>query len=179
MTGTVSDKVPEFRLSGAQVTRYENGTMTAELKAAVVEQYKQNNAIYASGVAFTMYDDDGKEIGRGKSGLILADTKNDAYLLFDSIVFENTRDQFEVRADGLRWASKTGVLASTRDGTVEIIKTRAGTDGARDSRFSLTGERFSADKTTRAFVFDGAVTGNFETGDGDEEGGDADKNDAQ
>jgi hypothetical protein len=174
MSTEVSDKIPEFRLSGARVTRYEDGQMTAELSAKTVEQYKQNNAIYASGVTFVVYDSDGKEIGHGNCGLILADTTNDTYVLFDSIVFENIRDQFELRANAIRWGSNTGILASSRDGTVEIIKTRTGNGGNRDSRFSLSGTRFFADKNTRAFVFGGPVSGIFDTGDGDEPAGETD-----
>jgi hypothetical protein len=166
---TVPERVPEFRLSGAQVTRYEKNAKTAELSAKTVEQYRRNNAIFASGVSFVMYEADGGELGRGKCGLILADNTNDNYVLFDSIVFENTRDRFEVHADALKWASKRGILASSKNGTVEIVKTRAGSDEAGDSRFSLSGAQFSADKNRRTFAFDGPIQGEFITGDEDEQ----------
>jgi hypothetical protein len=156
--------VPEFRLKVAKVSRYENNLLTAELSAEAVEQYKKNTTIYGEKVGFRMYED-GKEIGHGTCGLILADNDNDNYMLFDGIDFDNTRDSFAIKADSMRWSSKQGILASGQDTKVTVTKTRVQGEGD-NSTFTLTGTNFSADGNKRSFDFAGPVEGVFITADG-------------
>jgi hypothetical protein len=160
-----SEKVPEFRLKSAKVSRYEDYALTAELSAESVEQYKKNTAIYGEKVGFRMYED-GAEIGHGTCGLILADNDKDNYVLFDGIDFDNTRDSFAIKAESMRWSSKQGILSSGKDTKVTITKTRTQGEGDGDnSTFTLWGTEFSASGNLRSFDFDGPVEGVFITAD--------------
>jgi hypothetical protein len=178
---------PEFQLDDAKITRYENGQLTAELDASVLEQYKRSSIIYGSGIKFTVYDEDGKKIGSGKCGLLAADNENEYYILFDSIVFANERDKFEIQADELKWAAKSGSITGSDNGLVRIIKSRSGANNgdesaesdedwelenaeaedteADGSTFELSGSRFSADRNKRTFEFGRQINGAIQTGD--------------
>jgi LPS export ABC transporter protein LptC len=163
--GDTSNATPEFLLEGARITRYENGTLTAELQAGMVEQYKNINSFYGSDISFVIYEKDGTEIGRGQCGLFSADNDTEQYYLFDSIVFENSRDQFELQADALKWSAKHRLLGSEKKGTITIIKSRGDGEDGNASRFSLTGAEFSADGNKQTFEFNAPVSGIFETED--------------
>ncbi|MDR3284770.1 MAG: hypothetical protein LBS97_06300 [Treponema sp.] len=164
-----SGTTPEFLLSGAKITRFKNKVLTAELAAEMIEQYKGNTGVYGSQVSFTVYEDDGTEIGKGRCGLFSADIDNEVYLLFDGIVFENSRDKFELNAQAMKWAAKQGLLASEQGTEVTIVKNRGSGDGDSQSRFSLSGSEFSANGHRHTFEFNAPVSGVFETGDyGDE-----------
>jgi hypothetical protein len=160
-----SGTTPEFLLSGAKITRFKDKVLTAELTAGMIEQYKGNTGIYGSQVSFTVYEDDGTEIGKGRCGLFSADIDNEVYLLFDSIVFENSRDQFELYARAMKWSAGQGMVASERGTEVSIVKSRGSGEGDTQSRFSLNGTEFSANRNKRTFEFNALVTGAFETGD--------------
>jgi hypothetical protein len=160
-----TDSTPEILLSGAKITRYEKRRLTAELSADLVEQYKNSNTIYGSNVSFVVYENDETEIGRGSCGLFSADTVTENYVLFDSIQFENIRDQFELQAAAIKWSAKSGLLASEKGGIVSIIQSRRSENSANKSRFSLSGTEFSVHRNTRTFEFNAPVAGTFETED--------------
>jgi hypothetical protein len=164
--GVIDDttaSTPEFQLNGARVTHYENGRLTAQLDAGMVEQYKNNSSIFGSSVSFVIYEENGTEIGHGKCGLISADTGNEIYLLFDSIEFVNNRDQFALTAEAIKWSSKEGLLSSERNGIVSIVQNRRGGNG--ETSFSLSGTEFSVNRNKRTFEFNAPVTGFFESED--------------
>ena len=48
----IENIVPEFVFSNAQMTRYENNSVTLELNAETIEQYKNSSQTFAKDVEF-------------------------------------------------------------------------------------------------------------------------------
>ncbi|MBE6353104.1 LPS export ABC transporter periplasmic protein LptC [Treponema sp.] len=145
----VKDKIPEFIFINSSFARYENNKKTAELSADRLEQYKSDNASFASNTTFTTWSHDGTIQTEGKCGLLGMDTKNEIYSLFNDIEIKNSDPKLEINAQNLKWNAKTEQLASGKSDTVRIFK----------NDVEVSGKGFSASSITNAFKFESETEG--------------------
>ena len=145
----VKDKIPEFIFINTSFARYENNKKTAELSADRLEQYKSDNASFASNTRFKTWSQDGTVQTEGKCGLLGMDTENEIYTLFNDIEIKNSDPELEISAQNLKWNAKTEQLASGKTDTVRIQK----------NDVEVSGRGFSARSITNAFKFESDTEG--------------------
>ena len=158
MTVYDENSSPEFVFNDVNFDRYEDNKKTLSLSAERLEQYKDGKSIFAKNPAFKTYDDDGELATEGKCELLSADTNEEKYVLYDNIEINNLSDDIIVSADNLRWNGKTEQLVSGRTDNVSIKR----------GKTIMSGSGFSASGVSKQFSFTGVVTGETETGDGED-----------
>jgi len=150
--GTVRDtesSVPEFIFTDTVFVRYENGAQSMKLNAAELEQYKDNNSVFARDVAFTTFSGAGKAETEGSCGYVSADSKTGQYTFFNSIRILNHVRDIQIFTERLHWNSKTEQLTGDRNGSLTV----------KHGNTTLTGTGFSASGISSRFTFEGPVTG--------------------
>jgi len=152
-----SDRVPEFVLEQASVSRYENSLLKVSANASRVEQYKQKNIFFAQDVSCEVYDETGELQTTGSFGFVVADTDSEVYTLFDQISINNYAENTSVRAEELKWSGKTGLLSSGSGSTVTIVRTS-------ETAFEFSGIDFTADTFNRTYQFN-IVNGTITSGE--------------
>lgn len=157
-TVEVSERVPEFIFNNTEMTRYEDKKITLQMKAEILEQYKDTSETYAQKVEFFSYDD-GELNTEGTCGLLFTDTDKEIYELYDEIKLFNYKEKTNFYANVLKWNAKNEQLTSGRGDVVKIEK--------EDTVIRGTG--FSASGVSKTFSFRGNVTGDIETKDSSDE----------
>jgi hypothetical protein len=76
----IENIVPEFVFSNAKMTRYENNSVTLELNAETIEQYKNSSQTFAKDVEFSSYEKN-KLVTEGSCNFIGANTDSELYEL--------------------------------------------------------------------------------------------------
>ncbi len=151
------DKYPELTFSNVTVTRYEDASETMQIKAAVLEQYK-NQSLYAREAKFKIWNEDKELETEGSCTLLGIDTENEIYSMFNSIRVKTLKQDMELYAENLMWNAKTEQLISGKNDLVSIKQ-----DGV-----SISGTGFSASGISKNFSFTGAVTGTVQNDEGGE-----------
>ncbi len=165
-----SNSAPEFTFKGLELNRIEEGKHTATLTAQKLEQYRDDDAIYASNVAFTIYNSDAKISVTGSCSLLSADAHNKYYFLDGDVDVNSHEQNIQVKADRIKWNGKTEQLVSGEDDNVTI-----GT-GVMDnsdeyarpvnpvsSRINIEGTGFSASGVSMSYVYENHVQGTILT----------------
>ena len=149
------ENVPEFIFSDSNYNRYEDGKKSMSLSASRLEQYSDGKSMYAKDVDFKIMNDEGEVETHGSCSLLSSDTNEKEYYLYDNILIESKKDELTVSADTLHWNGKNEQLTSGKTDTVTIKKGNA----------VIHGSGFSASGVSKKFVFNGVVTGQYETED--------------
>ncbi|MBQ1711285.1 MAG: hypothetical protein II032_09240, partial [Treponema sp.] len=68
------EATPELVFQNTKMSRYENDKLTVEMKAELLEQYKNSPETYGKNLSFSAYDKEGQLSTQGSCGLIMADT---------------------------------------------------------------------------------------------------------
>ncbi|MCR5188261.1 MAG: LPS export ABC transporter periplasmic protein LptC [Treponema sp.] len=147
------ESTPELVFQNVTMTRYEKDKVTVEMKAELLEQYKNSSETYGKNLSFSAYDKEGKLSTQGACGLLLSDSSRDIYELYDNIELFNYSEKIKFFANVLKWNSKTEQLTSGKGDMVRIEKEDA----------SIRGTGFSASGLSKSFSFRGTVTGEIET----------------
>ncbi|MCR5494656.1 MAG: LPS export ABC transporter periplasmic protein LptC [Treponema sp.] len=158
--------VPEFIFTDATFTKYEDNTKKLSLSAASLEQYSQNNSMYAKDVSFQLLNKAGEVETEGSCHILAANSDDEKYTLFDQIKVKNFKEDFEVTADTLRWNGKSEQLTSSRNDMVSIKK----------GDTFMMGSGFSASAVSKSFSFTGVISGEFTK---DEENNEAEENSSE
>lgn len=151
--------VPEFIFTDATFSRYEDNAKTLSLSASRLEQYSDGKSMYAKDVDFKVIDKAGKVTTEGTCDLLSSDSNEKKYILYDNINITNKKDELTVTADTLRWNGKTEQLTSSRNDMVSIKK----------GNTVMHGSGFSASGVSKQFSFTGVVTGEYNSGEKQEE----------
>lgn len=146
-----SSAAPEFVFKNAKYSRYESTKLKMQLQAQELEQYRDNNSSYAKNVNFSNWDDDGILETEGKCLLLSINSKDEIYTMFDDILIKNYPQKLELKAQNIKWNSKTEQLTSSISETVSIKK----------DNIELEGKGFSASGLSRKFNFTGQVKGSL------------------
>lgn len=149
----VEDKTPQFVFTGVEMTRYENKQKKVNLKAEMIEQYKDSSASYIKDVEFISYDDKSEISTEGKCGYLMLDTDREVYELYDGIKLFSKAKEATVFAESLRWNGKNEQLVSGRGGNVRVEK----------DDIVILGSGFAASGVSGEFSFTGMVSGDIET----------------
>ena len=73
------EATPELVFQNTKMSRYENDKLTVEMKAELLEQYKNSTETYGKNLSFSAYDKEGQLSTQGSCGLIMADTDKELY----------------------------------------------------------------------------------------------------
>lgn len=149
-----SERVPELIFEGTEMTRYEDKKISLQMKAEILEQYKDTSETYAKNIEFNSYED-GELSTNGSCGFLYLDTDKETYELYDEIKLFNHKEKINFFADVLKWNAKNEQLTSGRGDIVVVQK--------EDT--SIRGSGFTASGVSKSFSFRGNVTGDIETDD--------------
>lgn len=149
--------LPEMVVRKADAQRYENGSISMELKAGLLEIYPTDQVWAAEDVSFIQFSGDGSGSveSEGSAGILLINDTEETYFLGESAEFHLVSDDVKLAAPDLFWVKKLHRLSGPTDGVVRI------TEG-NGSEISGTG--FFADTLSHEFVFDSAVSGTLSSG---------------
>lgn len=134
---------PELKFQNVRFRKYENGSLTAEIRAEQLEQYKSDGISFAKNASFKTWDKNGKSGSEGSCGLLGMNPQEELYTLFSSIEISSAEPNFKIRAQELKWDKKTQQLTSGQDSTVFL---------SRDD-IEIEGKEFSASGISRSFSF--------------------------
>ena len=146
-----SSAAPEFVFKNAKYSRYESTKLKMQLQAQELEQYRDNDSSYAKDVIFFNWDDEGILETEGKCFLLSINSKDEIYTMFDDILIKNYPQKLELKAQNIKWNSKTEQLTSSISETVSIKK----------DNIELEGKGFSASGLSRKFNFIDQVKGSL------------------
>jgi LPS export ABC transporter protein LptC len=165
-----TDSAPEFTFKGLEMNRIEEGNHTATLTAQKLEQYRNDDAIYASNVSFTIYNSDSKIVVTGSCSLLSADTKNELYFLDGNVDVNSHEQNLQVKAERIKWNGKTEQLVSSEDDKVIIgsgvpdnSDEYASPVNSSSSRINIEGTGFSASGVSMSYVYENHVQGTILT----------------
>lgn len=147
------EATPELVFQNTKMSRYENDKLTVEMKAELLEQYKNSTETYGKNLSFSAYDKEGQLSTQGSCGLIMADTDKELYELYDNIELINNSEKIKFFANVLKWNSKTEQLIGGKGDMVQVEKEDA----------IIRGTGFSASGVSKSFSFRGTVTGEIES----------------
>ncbi len=148
----IENIVPEFVFSNAKMTRYENNSVTLELNAETIEQYKNSSQTFAKDVKFSSYEKN-KLVTEGSCNFIGANTDSELYSLYGDIKLFSKEQNVNFFADELKWNGKTEQLVGGKSDTVRIEKDNT----------VIIGSGFAASGVSGNFSFSGSVSGDIET----------------
>ena len=148
----IENIVPEFVFSNAKMTRYENNSVTLELNAETIEQYKNSSQTFAKDVEFSSYEKN-KLVTEGSCNFIGANTDSELYSLYGDIKLFSKEQNVNFFADELKWNGKTEQLVGGKSDTVRIEKDNT----------VIIGSGFAASGVSGNFSFSGSVSGDIET----------------
>ncbi|NLL99851.1 MAG: LPS export ABC transporter periplasmic protein LptC [Treponema sp.] len=165
-----SEDAPEFTFTGLQMNRLEDGRLSAVLEAAKLEQYRNEDAMYAKNVVFTLYDENNKITVTGSCGLIVADMVKKEYSLFSDVDVMSHDQNISVKGQNVHWSEKTEQLICGKDDLV-IIGNGGGNYGDEYAsakkqssiRIQIEGKGFSASGVSMSYKFDDEVSGTILT----------------
>lgn len=140
---------PELELIDAELTQYKDNKVSLRLSSDILEQYKSDNSTFAQGVNFKSWDDKGELETEGKCDLLGLNREEEIYTLFNNIYLNNVKQGFVIRAQNLKWISKSEQLLSGKDDTVYI---------ERDD-ITIEGAGFTASGVSQTFEFAKPVSG--------------------
>jgi len=142
------DKIPEFSFKNANYVKYESGKKNVSLKAEKLEQYKSDNAVFASNAEFETFDKEGKDETSGSCALVSANTKKEIYTLYGDISLKLSKQDMEIEADSLNFNKKTEQITSSRTSEVKLSK----------KDIQMSGYGFSASGVSKTFSFVDTLT---------------------
>lgn len=148
----IENIVPEFVFSNAKMTRYENNSITLELNAETIEQYKNSSQTFAKDVKFSSYEKN-KLVTEGSCNFIGANIDSELYSLYGDIKLFSKEQNVNFFADELKWNGKTEQLVGGKSDTVRIEKDNT----------VIIGSGFAASGVSGNFSFSGSVSGDIET----------------
>lgn len=151
--------IPEFTFRNARYARYENDKKSLWLEAAVLEQYKSDNAVFSKDVRFESFDSDGGMITSGECRLLSADSKKEIYTMFGDVRVDLHKQEMRIHAGSLSFNKRSEQLVSDRADEVRVQK----------KDLSVSGYGFSASGVSRTFAFFGEVSGLIQNEDGEPE----------
>lgn len=165
-----SESAPEFVFSGLEMNRLEDGKLTATLQAAKLEQYRDEDAMFAQNVLFTLYDDQGKISVTGSCGLMAADNTQEVYSLYSDVDVVSHEQDLGVQAQNIRWNGKTeqlvcgsgdSVVIST--GVAEVGEEYSKPKNQSTTRLQIQGSDFSASGVSLSYKYNSPVSGTIIT----------------
>ncbi len=149
-----SSSFPELELTNAEYSCYEDNSLSMQLTADSLEQYKSGGS-YAQRVKFCTWDKEQKLTTEGTCNLLGIQDDEKIYTLFDNIYINNEEQKFKIRAQNLKWNGNTKQLVSGENDTVFVT---------RDD-IEIEGSGFSASGSSRSFRFTKPVKGIITTAD--------------
>ena len=147
------DKIPEFCFKNANYAKYEASKKNITLKAAKLEQYKSDNAVFVSDAEFETFDKEGNAETKGSCELVSANTKKEIYTLYGNINLSLPKQDMTIEADSLNFNKKTEQITSSRTGEVKLTK----------KDIKVSGYGFSASGVSNSFSFIDSVSGTILT----------------
>ncbi len=151
---------PELQFTNVDYKRYKNKKLDTQIKADILERYRNDGSAYAKNAEFFAWNDKSELTTEGSCALLGIDSQNDIYTLFNSIFLHNIEQNFQLKATNLKWNGKTEQLSSGKTDTVYLI---------RDD-IEIEGTGFSASGISRSFTFEESVSGVIITEDKETEG---------
>ena len=145
--------IPEFCFKNANYTKYESNKKNISLKAAQLEQYKSDNAVFAKNAEFETFDSEGKQDTSGFCNLISANTKKELYTLYGDIQLNLQKQEMKILADALNFNKKTEQITSGKNSEVRLSK----------KDVEMSGYGFSASGVSNTFSFIDTVSGTITT----------------
>ncbi len=169
--------VPEIVFSDADYLRYEDGKVVVQMQADELEQYRDDNAMYAKNVNFKTFNAEGNLSAEGTCNLICANTVSDSYVLIGSVDLVSHENKMSLSTQNLSWDGRSEQLTSGERDKVSISKwddqesktETTDDDGTSRIGINMTGSGFSASGISRSFQFTGPVSGVIIQYDGNQE----------
>lgn len=165
-----SESAPEFIFSGLEMNRVEDNKLTATLTARKLEQYRNDDAMYAENVVFSLYDDNGKINIEGTCNLLSADTKSKTYSLFGNVDVVSYEQDVSMKGENIHWDGKREQLVCGIEDNVEIStgvyqdsSEYASPKKTSSSKLQILGSGFSASGVSMNYQFQGKVSGTILT----------------
>lgn len=163
---TISESSPEFTFTGLEMNRIEDKKLTATLTAAKLEQYRDEDAMYAKNVIFNLLDDNNKILVTGSCGLLEANSETEQYYLYDNVEVNSYEQNLAVKAENIKWDNKTEQLVCGESDTVIISTNENETSdeyvqpkNKSSTRLQISGTGFSASGTTLSYGFANPIEG--------------------
>ncbi len=151
---------PELQFINVDYKRYKNKKLDTQIKADILERYRNDGSAYAKNAEFFAWNDKSELTTEGSCALLGIDSQNDIYTLFNSIFLHNIEQNFQLKATNLKWNGKTEQLSSGKNDTVYLIR----------NDIEIEGTGFSASGISRSFTFEESVSGVIITEDKETEG---------
>ncbi len=154
--------IPEITFSQAVFTRYEEGKISARLQAEQLEQYSNDNSMYAKNVQFDTFDKEGKKTAQGSCDLISANTVSESYTLLGNVKLISYENKMSLVTNNIRWNGKNEQLTCGKNDIVSISRwndDEKTSDEKSDTSITMNGTGFSASGITQSFEFSGPVSG--------------------
>lgn len=140
---------PELQFINVDYKRYKNKKLDTQIKADILERYRNDGSAYAKNAEFFAWNDKSELTTEGSCALLGIDSQNDIYTLFNSIFLHNIEQNFQLKATNLKWNGKTEQLSSGKNDTVYLIR----------NDIEIEGTGFSASGISRSFTFEESVSG--------------------
>ena len=76
---------PELQFTNVDYKRYKNKKLDTQIKADILERYRNDGSAYAKNAEFFAWNDKSELTTEGSCALLGIDSQNDIYTLFNSI----------------------------------------------------------------------------------------------
>ena len=110
-----NETTPEFIFEDLTFSRFENNYLKSNLTAKVLEQYADKESSYGKDITFETYTDTGELDTEGRCSLISINSRAEIYTLYTNIMIKNISQGFELKAESLKFNSKTEQLTSAKN----------------------------------------------------------------
>ncbi len=162
---------PEFIFNAVHMIKIKSGKKDSEIQAVQMEQYRDMDAVFAKGVRFTVYNDEGKIAVEGTCGLLSADNDNDMYILSEQVRVRSYEQDLQIESTTLRWNNQTEQLTNAKDEAITIIAGLKNQDPAyahpekeSDTVLTMTGYGLAASGVSKAYTVYNRIEGTIITG---------------
>ncbi len=149
-----ADDSPEMEFRGVQYRKYEDEKISMEVRAEILEQYKNDGRSFGKNAFFKTWDSDEKIVAEGGCDFLGINPDTKIHMLFGGIEIKNLQDDFCIRAESLRWNENSMQLTGGKNEKVTVLQ----------DDVEISGTGFSASGVSQKFSFASAVDGKINSG---------------
>lgn len=146
---------PELEFENVRYKKYEENSISSEIQAEFIEQYKGDGSAYARNAEFKAWNKDTELTAEGSCTIMSLNSDTETYILLNDININNLEQNFRIKAENLKWNGKSEQLTSSESDTVYL---------SRDD-IEIEGQGFFASGVSKSFRFSKPVSGIITTED--------------
>lgn len=159
---SLTSQSPEFVFSNPRYIRINQGKLNLEITADTIEQYANEDTMYAKNIKFALYNESEEKSAEGEGKLLSANLEKGLYFLFDDIRVKSFEQNISISTSSLRWDDNSEQLTTDFQNPE---KSKVYIVSEKEPSIKIEGYGFSGSGYDNSYVFTGEVSGEITTKD--------------